>query len=359
MKFRTIATATAAMLILGPTSLASAAPPTTTPIDGLVGPLHLAVTGKTVSVSESFAGQITTVTRDGADVTYSNPGWDVAGSEYRGSTLFFLESVGAGPDPRPMVGVLKSIDAKGNVTTITDEIAAYEIANNPDADVQYGLSPADAAANPDCVAEMTAIGFPASYTGADVEPDSHAYGLEVVGNTAYVADAGANAVLTVNLKTGEIDTLAVLPAREAVITEAAATAFGIPSCEGLTYAFEAVPTDIEIGPDGWLYVASLPGGPEDDSLGARGAVYRIDPNSGDLELYVEGLLSPTGIALDGSGNLYVASMFGAGILKVASGSLDVSVLVEVPLAADVDVQGNTLYYTYDVFGNGTLDLTRL
>lgn len=46
---------------------------------------------------------------------------------------------------------------------------------------------------------------------------------------------------------------------------------------GHEYAFEPMPTDVEIGPDGWLYVSSFPGGPEDPSLGARGAIFRINP----------------------------------------------------------------------------------
>ena len=54
-----------------------------------------------------------------------------------------------------------------------------------------------------------------------------------------------------------------------------------PACVvGEEYAFEPVPTDVEFGPDGWLYVSSLPGGPEDASLGARGAVFRVNPWTG-------------------------------------------------------------------------------
>src|SRR5665647_2695236 len=145
---------------------------------------------------------------------------------------------------------------------------------------------------------MQAIEFPTSYAG---EIDSHPYALAVVGNTAYVADAGMNAVLSVDLTTGAIDTLAVLPARPAEITAEAAAALGIPDCGGLMYGFEGVPTDVEMGPDGWLYVSSLPGGPEDASLGARGAVFRVNPATGQAQVHVEGILSPTGIALDGGG----------------------------------------------------------
>ena len=37
------------------------------------------------------------------------------------------------------------------------------------------------------------------------------------------------------------------------------------------------------GPDGRLYVTSLPGGPEDPSLGARGAIFRVTPSTGSAK----------------------------------------------------------------------------
>ena len=78
----------------------------------------------------------------------------------------------------------------------------------------------------------------------------------------------------------------------------------VPACvAGHEYAFEPVPTDVELGPDGWLYVSSLPGGPEDPSLGARGAVFRVSPWTGHVRLWAEDILSPTGIAVSDSGDV--------------------------------------------------------
>jgi hypothetical protein len=46
---------------------------------------------------------------------------------------------------------------------------------------------------------------------------------------------------------------------------------GLPACVvGKTFNFEPVPTDVELGRDGLLSVSSLPGGPEDESLGGPG-----------------------------------------------------------------------------------------
>ncbi len=360
MKTRALVVTTATLILLAPAAVAHAAPPN--PVaTGLAGPLHLSVgPGKSVTVSESFASKLTRVDGKGkSSVIYSAPDWSVEGSEYRGSTLYFVESQGAGPeDQRPLAGSLKAINAKGEVRTITDQLGAYERSANPDQAVKYGLSASDAAAHPECVAQMTAVGFPAMYSGKE-NVDSHPYAVEVVGNTAYVADAGMNAVLSVNLKSGAIGTVAVLPARPTVITAAAAATFGLTACEGLTYRFEAVPTDVEVGPDGWLYVSSLPGGPEDPSLGARGAIFRVNPANGDTKVRIDGLLTPTGIALDGSGNIYVASLFGPGVYKIPAGSTTATLFLPAQNAAAVEISGSTLYATTQAFGNGTLVSKRL
>lgn len=362
MRKPALAVTAAALLVLGPVGAATATPPPPGPVtlaQGLVGPLHLSVgPGKSVTVSQEFASQLTTVSRGSTATLYDGgPDWDVSGVDNRGSTVYFLQSQGAGPDdPRPLVGVLKAIDARGNVSTVTDQIGAYETSVNPDSGNAYGLSAADAAANPGCVAQLTALGFPVSYTG---EIDSHPYALTVVGSTAYVADAGINAVLAVNLHSGTIRTVAVLPPRPAPITAEAGAAFGLTDCVGLTYAFEPVPTDVEMGPDGRLYVSSLPGGPEDVSLGARGAVFRVAPRSGVTDVYAEGLMTPTGLTLDGRGNVYVASLFGEGVYKISARSHAVTVVLPATNAADVEIKGSTLYATTDAFGNGTLVSLRL
>ncbi|GAA4889204.1 ScyD/ScyE family protein [Tessaracoccus lubricantis] len=346
MKFRSVALASATLLVLVPAGMAQAAPSSdpTVVTGGLTTPLHLSAgPDGTVAVAQSFAGMLSTVTDGEATTVHADEGWEIGGVDYQGDTLYFLQSMGAGPeDPRPMVGILQAIDAEGNVTTITDELATHEIENNLDAEVRYGLSVEDAEANPECVAELGELGIPASYAGADVEVDSHAYSVAVRGNTAYVADAGANAVLAVNLTTGAISTVAVLPAQMAMISDEAAAGMGVPSCGGLEYGFEAVPTDIEFGPGGKLYVGLLPGGPEDPSLGARGSVYSIDLRTGEAEPYVTGLLSPTGIAFQGR-DLYVASLFGGAVYKVDARTMEMTTVLEAPLPSDIDISGSTLY----------------
>ena len=95
-------------------------------------------------------------------------------------------------------------------------------------------------------------------------------------------------------------------------TAETAAAFGFPACSaGYGYSFEPVPTDIEVGTGGWLYVTSLPGGPEDPSLGARGSVLKIHPGTGEVRTVAKGLISATGLAVDRfTGTIAVTELFG-------------------------------------------------
>ncbi|UUL75893.1 ScyD/ScyE family protein [Pseudarthrobacter sp. Fe7] len=258
--------------------------------DGLLSPLHVTATpGKSLLVSQDFAGKLNRINRDGSTESLSTDtpqGWEVAGADTRGSTTYFLESVGAGQgDQAGLHGYLKSIDSSGDVESIAN-FADFERRHNPDGDQHYGFGD-DVSAQ--CLATWPNFP-PAAYRGM---VDSHPYALAVRGDTAFVADAGMNAVLKVDLKNGDIDTVAVLPARPAVIpaglripTDMMGGTAEVPACVvGHEYAFEPVPTDIGIGPDGMLYVTSLPGGPEGAELGARGAIFKINPWNGDTDLW--------------------------------------------------------------------------
>ncbi|MEW9873705.1 ScyD/ScyE family protein [Arthrobacter sp. HS15c] len=328
-------------------------PPDDPLADGLALPLSLAVgTNKSVLFTHTVFGEpplgkLSKVERDGSitDV-YERPGWDVAGVESRGATTFFLESVGAGGDPAGLEGYLKAINVHGEVRSIAD-LASFERSNNPDGKQEYGFG---SDVSYECLA-----GFPdfppARYTGI---VDSHPYATAVQGNTVFVADAGMNAILKVNAVTGAVTTLAVLPPRPAIIpaglkipVDMMGNTVEVPECTGYEYAFEAVPTDVEFGPDGWLYVSSLPGGPESAELGERGAIFRINPWTGATHLWAEDILSPTGLAVSNTGDVYVASMFGNEILKIDAWTGKRSVFLEAITPGAIEIHGRTLYATVE------------
>ena len=191
---------------------------------------------------------------------------------------------------------------------------AYEAKHNPDKTVSYGVK------NPSkCVSDaLTKADFPVNYKG---QVDSHAYSVTAASGGWIVADAGANTLWRVSAK-GKISTLTVLPAQPTKITKEMTTALGLPDCvAGITYAFEAVPTDVELGKDGYLYVTTLPGGTESPVLGARGKVWRVNPHNGKAKVVAKGLLGATNLALGKHGKIYVAEFYGGDIAVVKRGKV--------------------------------------
>lgn len=329
------------------------APGTPTPLTAatLLSPLSLAA-GRDGSlyVSENFAGILDRVDARGTVTplaTKTAPGTEVGAVSHRRGLTFYAESTGAGAGvPANNTGVIKTISASGQVRTVGD-VASYEKRVNPDRNVTYGFRNLPAA----CLAQVPAEAR-GSYRG---EADSHPYATLPTRTQVYVADAGGNDIVAVNRSTGRVRLVAKLPATPVTVTPALAASTGLPDCTvGYTYYLEPVPTDVVRGRDGWLYVSTLPGGPEDPSLGALGRIYRVDPWSGQVRLFASGLVSPTGLAVDDRGDVYVAELFGGRVSVIPRGSRTPRPFVSVPLPADVAIRGNTLAITTDALpGEGT------
>ncbi|GAB3089973.1 ScyD/ScyE family protein [Isoptericola nanjingensis] len=327
-------------------------PPTVTEIaSGLVTPLSAAVGAKGTSyVTQNFAGLLTEVDKRGdATVLYASAnGEEVGGVSYRDRRLTFTETL-IDDETGPVASSIKTLrlDKKGNPTgparTLAD-VRAYEDANNPDGDVTYGFRDVDQA----CLDQAPPDGIPVRYEGIQ---DSHPYATTRGWGTTFVADAGMNAILSVSDR-GRVRTVAVLPAQPAVVTADAAAMFGLPDCVvGETYWFEPVPTDVEVGPWGQLYVTTLPGGPEDDSLGARAAVYRVNPWSGSVRMVAGDLLSATNLAVSPSGDVYVAELFGGKITQVTRHGNRTVVETALPAGLEWD-HGDLLATTNALPGEG-------
>jgi hypothetical protein len=199
-----------------------------------------------------------------------------------------------------------SIVRKGHKRLDVD-LWAFEQKHNPDGNVTYGVeNPTQAVV--DC---LKPLGAPVTYKGMK---DSHAYSVKAVKGGWVVADAAANDLLFVDDK-GHVKVLAVLPRQGFTFTAATAKAGGLPPCvAGVTYYFESVPTDVELGHDGALYLTTLPGGPESPGL-ARGSVYRFTLTSHHLRRIAGGFNLATNLAVTPSGRILVTEL-GAGRISV-------------------------------------------
>lgn len=310
----------------------AAKPNPNTIVKDLLSPLSLAVADDgTVFYSQNFAGSLH-AKRPGKQpqTVYQAtvPGTEVGAVSVEDGTLrfattFLPEEEGQGEPTAALMGLGK----KGKIRKLAD-LRKHEVTKNPDAGAVYGVQdPPDGCEVPE---------FIQSYTGI---VDSHPYATAQVGGVTYIADAAGNDILKYGAR-GGLSTLAVLPPQPVVLTEAAVEANELPECMvGLTLITEPVPTDVEVGPGGKLYVTTLPGGPEDPSLGARASVYRVDPKTGKFKKVVSGLLSATGLAVGATGKMYVAELFRGRISQVKPGGQPKGYL-PAALPADVEIRSN-------------------
>jgi hypothetical protein len=339
------ATATAtALLVMAPANAGDPTGPEAEVLaEGLDGPLQVDATDGGVYFSQSnLSGlkstKLTKLRNNGSTVdlvTMQGPRVEIAGVAERNGHVAYTFSRFNQQDP---VAELRVRKRNGNIERVGD-LQRFEERNNPDAGQTYGLQDLE----PSCEVPP----FLQSYQGI---VESHPYAIANAGrNGWFVADAAGNSIVKVG-KNGGVREVAVLPPQPAVVTEEAAEANDLPPCTvGKTFIFEPVPTDVQKR-GGSLYVTLLPGGPEDPSLGARGQVVKIDPQSGDVEEVASGFLSATNVALAPRKMAYVTELFGGQVSLVDLTSGDSFSFAERPLPSAADLHDGTLYLTENIFG---------
>lgn len=312
-------------------------------VDGLVGPLGLAVgTDGTLYIAEAFAGRLTSVDKKGRRQVLAQTEAFVGGVDAsgKGQTVFtttLFPEEGAAADT-----TLSRVTPQGKTSTLAS-LQAYEEAVNPDEGSVYGFVDA----SEECLEQAPPFTHP---YGGIIE--SNPYAVTIVPGGYLVADAAANAILKVGAN-GRISTVAVLPPVPQEIDADTAEQFGMPACAGEVYLSEPVPTDVEVGPDGSYYVSSLPGMPE---LPGTGSVWRIDPRVGEPELVAGGLTGAVDLAVAPDGAIYVAELFADRISVLRDGAVSPLVELSSPGAVEIARDG-TLYATTGVFdpeGNGSV-----
>jgi hypothetical protein len=315
-----------------PASATPTAPTSKVVSSALAAPFNIAFKGYGTYVADGGLNQVVRVRGDGTLKTIISdaPGTSGLAFSRSGRYMAYTTTEGGEP-PAPITASGLNINGPRGSQVYADTLA-YEKANNPDQHVHYGVR------NPSqCVKDALDKAFgQASYKGL---VDSHAYSVARYKNKWVVADAGGNDLLWVTNR-GKISTLAVLPSQPLKITADIAKAQGLPDCViGVTYKFEAVPTDVEVGRDGYLYVTTLPGGPEDPSLGARGKVYRVNPHNGHIKLVASGFLGATNLAIGKHGKIFVAELFGGQISVVKHGKAHKYLSLPGVVAVEIDSRG--------------------
>jgi hypothetical protein len=325
-----IAVMTAGAATAPATAVVADKPASKTLVKKLLSPLSIAVADDgTLYYSQNFAGQLLSKAPGKKPVTLFESTKQEEVGAVSTNSLGEVQFATTGKKK-----VLWGIGDSGKPVKLAD-LGAYEETKNPDKAATYGFTSIPAT----CASQLPADGPPAQYTGL---VDSHPYGSAIDGSTTYVADAGANAVLSV--KKGKIKTVATFPGVPVVVTAEVAASVKFPACTvGLTYVLEAVPTDVELGPDGKLYVSTLTGGPEDGSTGAVSKVYKVNPSTGKVKLFAENLVSATGVAVADNGDVYIAQLFAGDISRIKKGKSVAKSYYGAPLTAAVEWTEDGLY----------------
>jgi hypothetical protein len=269
---------------------------------------HLKQMGRSGSLAAGpVGGDLTGVALDASGKTYAY------GSSTKRHTDSWLTIVGA--------------------RTVKASLMAYERRSNPDRTTQYGVPHPSA-----CVrAAFKALdGGPASYTGRVA---SHPVAVANAGSSWYVADSTANDVLKVDAS-GRVTKVAVLPRQPFVFTKKVVSALGMPSCvTGVTYYAEPTPTDVEVAPDGLVYVTTLPGLYD---LGQAGSLYRIDPRTGSVIRLTSGFAGAVNVAVTSTGQVFVAEGL-SGQVSVVRSSGVIKPYLSLPGVTALEAAGTTLY----------------
>ena len=313
------------LLVVPASGAAAATPQVTTVSTAYVDPLQLAVRGGRILVTDR--GRLSELSRVGVLATGPRFG-DLTGVAYDadGSGYAYTSSTPDHADTR-----LTIVAADG--TRVTASLSGFERSTNPDRRISYGVDRPSA-----CVrkAFKALDGGPASYTG---RVDSHPVAVANAGAVWFVADAAANAVLRVDA-VGEVRLVNVLPRQAFRFSPRLAQGLGLPSCvDGVTYRAEAVPTDVELGPDGNLYVTTRPGLYD---LGQGGSLYRMNPRNGREVRIADGFAGAGDLAVTSTGAVFVAEALTGHIEAVRSSGRH-STYLTLPGLAGLEADDGHLY----------------
>ena len=319
--------------------------------EGLVTPLQIDVSGKSVYVSQAFAGMISRIDADGSrhDLVHEPGAIGGVAAAKDGSVAYTFSG---GPDNGP-ISQLKLMMPNGDTEVVAD-LWEHERTTNPDGRKRYGFS----GLSDDCAAQLPPF-IPGENGGYRGILESNPYSIaEAPGGGWYVADAAANAVLKVT-PGGDVSTEYVSRPQPLEVTAEVAAGIGLPECTiGETYRFESVPTDVEVSAKDRLYISLLPGGPEGPELGARGKVVRFNPETGDDRTILTNLAGGTNVALAPNRQIFATETFGGQIVRADRRTGEVLETYQMKLPAAVEFAKGKLYLTKTVFGNGRLVVMR-
>jgi hypothetical protein len=258
--------------------------PVRTIASGFAGPLHVAAAPDgSVLVADAFAGAIDRVnvaTGAISEVT-SAPGAFTPGVGVKGQQIYFTKSVepenGAGDGS----AVLMRVTPGGPAAQVAD-LLAWELAHNPDGQPQ----------------------------GTGEDADSNPYAVLALPGRVLVADAAGNDIVEIRAN-GAMRTLVAFP-KSFKGDCATASNNGLPNA-----GCDPTPTDLKLGPDGFLYGSGLGGE-------AEGHIWKVNATTGEIVQHIDGFPPFTGVAVGNDGTVYAASLVTGLVFRLRNGAVSVA-----------------------------------
>lgn len=293
-------------------------------------------TGEVVAVPFGASARVVRVDADGAQADLAALPSMMLGSEASGPSRLawldealyvtsggWVEGGDASAKPADVAAVVRVDVGTGEVTVVADTWA-FEAANNPDGFIL----------------------------------ESHPYGLAAgADGLLYVADAGANDLVSVDPASGAVALVTVFE--------------GVPGMfpndfRGGAQENDPVPTGIVVGDDGALYVAFLPGFPP---VPGSSKVVRVDPTTGATSEVATGMDILTDLQLGPDGALYAVHLADFGemgpqpdtgaIYRIVDGAYEAVLTgLSFPTAIAFDADGNAFVTRNGVGAPGTGEVVR-
>jgi hypothetical protein len=261
-----------------------------------IAPLQFSVDGKRIYVADAFASKLyrlgdpNPIASGPAPSSNPEASGSLDGVDARHGRIAYTTTEG------DHVNTYLNLIEHGKQRVVAN-LGEFERTYNPDKVNRYGVKHPERLSTA-CKAELDKAKVPISYRG---KKDSHPYAVATLHDGSWlVADAGGNDLLRVT-RHGDVHLVAVLPPQPTKLTKETAARLEVPSCVGVTYASEPVPTDVELF-RGQPYVTTLPGG-----AGGPGKVYRIGWG-GSTEQVATGFQAATNLAFGPRGQIYVVQL---------------------------------------------------
>lgn len=240
-------------------------------------------TGK-LSVFSTADGSVTEIVSDFSSHTFGDHGEIVgaAGLALDGAGSAYVAVGSPGPfvgemDLTGEHGVVYKVDLASGEKEVLADLVTWEIEENPD----------------------------------PIAIDSNLYGADLLDGVLYVADAGGNTIISVDVESGEVATFAVTGGLDAPYLPPE----GNPMRDG-EMEIDSVPSCVVVGPDDRLYVSYVTGGPFPEG----GAPVDAFSPDGSEERVVEGLTMVGDLAFDSSGRMY-ASVISTNFIEQGPGQI--------------------------------------